>query len=232
MVAAAVASAAWLWRCEESAASAAHPGGLIRFHVIANSDSPADQVLKIKVRDEVIRAMAPVLAGADDAEGAGNRVDENIDLIAGAAARVLAENGCYYPVRVAHGIYNFPQKTYRVNSESQGTAADLTLPAGAYEAVRVVIGSGRGANWWCVLFPPLCFVNPADAEAGEEKAGEEKAGVEGEKENYRGDAGESEKNPARVPAFRYDQINPEAAGRPAVEYRLKLVEWFRCLKGV
>ncbi|MFZ5634269.1 MAG: stage II sporulation protein R [Bacillota bacterium] len=205
----AAVSAGWLWPGGERAAAGGYPGPLIRFHVIANSDSPADQALKLKVRDAVVQSMTPVLAGAGDIEEARGRVDASMDLIKAAATGVLRENGCRYPVEVMRGSYEFPQKTYRVKRGDNGETAELTLPAGNYEAVRVVIGSGRGANWWCVLFPPLCFVNPDQ---------ELPAGV----------TDDQEKIPADVPAFKYIPANPEMTeGGPAIKYRFKLVDWYR-----
>lgn len=202
-------AAGGFWPGDEGALAAGYPGSVIRFHVIANSDSPADQALKLKVRDAVVRSMTPVLADVRDIGEARTRVDDNLDLIRAAATRVLWENGCSQPVKVMRGSYEFPQKTYRISGDG-GETADLTLPAGEYEAVRVIIGSGKGANWWCVLFPPLCFVNPV----------EEKPPA--------GPGKEREKSPAEIPAFKQDRIAPEKAEAvPAVEYRLKMVELFR-----
>ncbi len=210
LILAAAAAAAGLWPEGGGSASAVNGAPVIRLHVIADSDSPADQALKLKVRDAVIQVTDPVLAGVDDVEEARKRVDASLDLIKAAAEGVLAENGRPCPVRVERGNYDFPLKSYRITGGNEGEDLDLTLPAGRYEAVRVVIGSGRGANWWCVLFPPLCFVSPADR------------GVPA------GEAGTGEKTPAEIPAFRYDQVRPEKVeAGPGLEYRLKLVEWYR-----
>lgn len=188
------------WKGAEKAAAVNNTPELIRFHVIANSDSPADQAMKLKVRDEVVKRMTPVLAGARDIEDARRLVDENIDIIAGISTGVLNSYGYEYTVRVERGTYGFPEKNYTVRCGDEGETADLTLPAGEYEAVRIVIGSGKGANWWCVLFPPLCFVSP-----------EEEAGSEG---------------PPEVPAFKYYETRPEMSeARPVFEYRFKVVEW-------
>jgi stage II sporulation protein R len=193
-------------------------GSLIRFHVIANSDSYADQALKLKVRDEVVGAMRPSLREAGSIEEARKIVDGHIDFMAATAAGAVRVNGFSYPVRVTHGNYQFPEKTYRIDREGGGQE-DITLPAGDYEAVRVVIGEGKGANWWCVLFPPLCFVNPP----------EEKRGGENSPPGPDGD-----KPPADAPpAFRYDYIEPGvAAAQPTVEYRFKVVEWYQQLRAV
>ena len=122
---------------------------LIRFHVIANSDSNWDQAMKRQVRDLIVREMTPEFEkarGLDDAREIARTHLEDIRIMAQKQVRSWGEE---YPVRVQLGNYDFPVKTY----------GELTLPAGKYEAVRVIIGKGQGANWWCVLFPPLCFVD-------------------------------------------------------------------------
>ena len=138
---------------------------LIRFHVLANSDSPGDQALKLKVRDAVIKEMIPLLADVKDKNEARKKVDDNRNLIKSTAEKTISENGYSYDLKVSRGNFIFPAKTYHVKEPLQKQAVSLTLPAGRYEAVRVVIGSGKGANWWCVLFPPLCFVSPEENNA-------------------------------------------------------------------
>ncbi|MFZ5650036.1 MAG: stage II sporulation protein R [Bacillota bacterium] len=203
------------WQSGEVVTAAANSGELIRFHVIANSDSPIDQSLKLKVRDEIISTMAPVLAGAGDIEEARKLVEENTDVIARVSAGVLGRYGCDYPVRVERGTYGFPEKTYIVRCGDEGETAEMRLPAGDYEAVRIVIGSGKGSNWWCVLFPPLCFVNP----------------VENEEEGPRPPAGGEGMEESGIPAFKRHEIRPEMAGAgPVIEYRFKVAEWFRLVK--
>lgn len=210
LVSAGAMAAAGIWLDHRGSAVPLDSGSLIRFHVIANSDSYSDQALKLKVRDEVVRAMGPVLKGAD-IEEARQRVDENIGLIASTAVTTINSSGYSYPVKVIHGNFQFPEKTYRV-ARSGGGEEDITLPAGEYEAVRVVIGEGRGANWWCVLFPPLCFVNPPEGEGG--------SGTP---------AGSAEEVPVEAPpAFRYDYTDPGMVwDQPRVEYRFKVVEWIK-----
>jgi len=122
---------------------------LIRFHVIANSDSEQDQALKRKVRDIIVQHMTPEFAMAKNLEEARAVAKEHLTEIETVAANEIQAWGKSYPVSVQLGRFNFPVKSY----------GDLTLPAGNYEAVRVIIGQGQGANWWCVLFPPLCFVD-------------------------------------------------------------------------
>lgn len=122
---------------------------LIRFHVIANSDSEMDQALKRKIRDRVVQQMTPEFAKAKNLTEARAVAEEHLAEIQAIAAKEVKAWGKSYPVKVQLGRFDFPVKSY----------GDLTLPAGNYEAVRVVIGQGQGANWWCVLFPPLCFVD-------------------------------------------------------------------------
>lgn len=122
---------------------------LIRLHVVANSDSPEDQALKRDVRDLVIGYMKDKLNESKDIEQTRYIINRNIAAIETMARSEIARQGRNYDVKVNLGVYPFPTKVY----------GDVTLPAGEYQALRVVIGKGEGANWWCVLFPPLCFVD-------------------------------------------------------------------------
>lgn len=122
---------------------------LIRFHVIANSDSELDQALKMKIRDIVVQQMTPEFTKAKNLIEARAVAKDNLPQIEELAAQEVKAWGKTYPVSVQLGRFDFPVKSY----------GSLTLPADEYEAVRIVIGQGQGANWWCVLFPPLCFVD-------------------------------------------------------------------------
>lgn len=122
---------------------------LIRFHVLANSDSPADQSLKLKVRDRIIQAMSSSLETVGSVEESRQIIIDELDHIQAVAAQVIDENQRDYPVSVALEKHIFPTRKY----------GDMIFPAGEYEALRVVIGEGEGQNWWCVMFPPLCFVD-------------------------------------------------------------------------
>jgi len=122
---------------------------LIRLHVIANSDSEEDQALKRDVRDAVIGFMQKELKDVKDLEQAKNIINDNINEIESIATEKVKESGKAYPVKAVLGKYPFPTKTY----------GDIALPAGNYQALRIIIGDGLGSNWWCVLFPPLCFVD-------------------------------------------------------------------------
>lgn len=122
---------------------------LIRFHVIANSDSDEDQKLKLKVRDEIIKYIAPKLKESKSIEESREILKDNNDKIIEIAKECIKKNGYDYNVQTTLGRENFPVKTY----------GNITLPQGNYEAYRVLIGKASGQNWWCVMFPPLCFVD-------------------------------------------------------------------------
>ena len=122
-------------------------GKVLRFHVLANSDSREDQALKLAVRDAVGGEMAEVLAGAGDRETCEKIINANLNRIKATAERVVEEWGLDYEVEAALEEVDFPVKTY----------GDYTFPAGKYEALRVVIGEGEGHNWWCVMYPNMCF---------------------------------------------------------------------------
>lgn len=130
-------------------------GNLIRLHVVANSDSPGDQELKRKIRDKIVLQVAPEFLKAGDIQTARTIALANLDHIEAIAAREIIAAGKDYPVRAELNSFAFPTKHYGY----------FVLPAGDYEAVRVVIGAGGGSNWWCVLFPPLCFVDLTRAAA-------------------------------------------------------------------
>ncbi len=120
---------------------------MIRIHVIANSDSPEDQALKLKVRDAVLAELAPRLQGAATVEEAEAVVMDALMSLQGVSAGVIEHQGFDYGVRAELGRFAFPGKSY----------GDLYLPAGEYKALRVVIGEGKGANFWCLVFPTLCY---------------------------------------------------------------------------
>ncbi|PKM52608.1 MAG: stage II sporulation protein R [Firmicutes bacterium HGW-Firmicutes-7] len=122
---------------------------LIRFHVIANSDSQEDQTLKVKVKDEVIEMMQVVLKDSTSVDASREIIVKNMDNIKETAKSVIRDNGFSDDVSIALQKQTFPLKQY----------GDIVLPPGEYEALVIRIGAGEGKNWWCVLFPPLCFVD-------------------------------------------------------------------------
>lgn len=124
---------------------------IVRLHVVANSDSPSDQQLKLQVRDKVIKEMNPRFEGLKDVDDVKRVIGESLDEIESIARKAVEEYGKHYDVKAALALTDFPTKTY----------GNLTLPAGTYQALNIVIGEGRGKNWWCVMFPPLCFIDVA-----------------------------------------------------------------------
>jgi len=166
---------AWRLSCPQ-AVPAYKNGSLIRLHVVANSDSPVDQAIKYQVRDAIVGAMAAKFGRVENAEQARQVTQENLAYLQQLAVQEVRAAGKSYPVKVEMGRFAFPAKTYH------HYPCDFTLPAGNYEAVRVILGQGAGANWWCVLFPPLCFVDPGSVVPAGKTAGasaEETAGVFG-----------------------------------------------------
>ena len=125
---------------------------MIRLHVIANSDGEADQALKLQVRDRVLTLAEDILSRADSREEAMARLEQSLPAVEDAAAREIALRGYDYAVTARLEMAEFPHKTYD----------GFALPAGEYTALRVVIGEGRGQNWWCVVFPPLCTTAATD----------------------------------------------------------------------
>lgn len=131
---------------------------VLRFHVRANSDSDADQALKLRVRDRVLQEYGSFLQGcsskAESMEALKNRKAE----IAAVAADEIAKAGYNYPVTVALVREDFPVKQY----------GNLTFPAGVYDALRIEIGAAQGHNWWCVLYPQMCYVDTTWQEVTDE----------------------------------------------------------------
>lgn len=133
---------------------------LIRLHIIANSDSPEDQELKLKVRDEVLLQVTELTKTCKDVKDARSVICENLDLLEDTADRVISENGFGYSSRAELSNVYFPTRNYDT----------FSLPAGDYDALRIHLGNGKGKNWWCVLFPPVC-VSAAEAESEFSNAG-------------------------------------------------------------
>ena len=128
--------------------SAADPDYL-RIHIRADSDDPAAQAVKYRVKDAVVDVLAPYLADCDSKQKAIRTVSAHLSEIEAAADGVLRANGFDYDSHARIDTEEFPERTYR----------DLTLPAGTYDALILDLGSGSGQNWWCVVYPPLCFVD-------------------------------------------------------------------------
>ncbi|MBE6935056.1 MAG: stage II sporulation protein R [Ruminococcaceae bacterium] len=149
-------AAALLWCAVSAGMQERVAEQVLRLHVIAHSDSAADQALKLAVRDRVLLETERLTADADGLSAARAAVAAHLTTLERAAAETVAAAGYAYPVRVTLGDTRFPTRRY----------GGFALPAGTYDALRVVIGEGEGQNWWCVLFPPFC-TSAAFAETAE-----------------------------------------------------------------
>lgn len=117
---------------------------LIRLHIIANSDSDKDQAVKLEVRNAVLNEIRNSSENISREE-----IIKNLDTIEKIAKDTLKQNGFSYDVQAVYGKFDFPKKEYK----------NMTLPAGEYYGVRIILGNGEGHNWWCVMYPPLCVSN-------------------------------------------------------------------------
>ena len=122
---------------------------VFRLHVIANSDSDEDQNLKYIVRDKVLEYINSISNSSMTKDEVIALANENINEIQKIAENTIHENGYNYSVKLNIGNFSFPTKKY----------GDITFPAGFYDALKIEIGEAKGHNWWCVMFPPLCFVD-------------------------------------------------------------------------
>ena len=122
---------------------------VFRLHVLANSDSKEDQELKLKVRDNLLDFMNEICSNCSTKEEAMKIANENKDKFQEIAENTIKENGFNYSVKININNFYFPTKSY----------GDISLPAGYYDALRVEIGEAKGQNWWCVMFPSLCFID-------------------------------------------------------------------------
>ncbi len=138
-----------LYEATDEIALDPRPNQLIRFHVLANSDSEQDQELKRAVRDAILKEVSPQLAVSKSLDESRTILKQLSPEMENIGRLVVTNWGKDYSVHTEYGHFSFPTKSY----------GSLVLPAGDYEALRIVIGEGKGSNWWCVLFPPLCFID-------------------------------------------------------------------------
>jgi stage II sporulation protein R len=124
---------------------------ILRLHVLANSDSEDDQRLKLLVRDGVLDVMKGFLDGDEGKDEVTELVADNMGLIIDKVNEIVAANGFEYDISAGFSYERFPAADY----------GGIVLPTGRYDALRIEIGGGAGRNWWCVAFPPLCFVDAA-----------------------------------------------------------------------
>ncbi|WP_243447555.1 stage II sporulation protein R [Clostridium tetani] len=132
---------------------------LIRFHVLANSDLEEDQKLKVEVKNSVLEYIYPKLSNSNNINESRRILMENTKGMENVAKDVISKKGYNYDLKLELTHDNFPIKTY----------GNITLPQGNYEAFRIIIGEGKGKNWWCVMFPPLCFVDVTKGEVAYEE---------------------------------------------------------------
>lgn len=170
---------------------------VFRLHVIANSDSKEDQDLKLKVRDKLLSYMNNLSKNCSSKEEVVEMANSHKEDLKEIAEQVIKENGFDYEVDVQIGDATFPTKTY----------GDISLPSGNYDALKVKIGKADGQNWWCVMFPPLCFVDVSSGIVPDSS-----------KEELRENLNEEE----------YDLISEN--NDQEINFKFKLVEFFQNLK--
>ena len=170
---------------------------VFRLHVIANSDSAEDQNLKYKVRDKILEYTNTLIdVNSNSKEDIINIANQNLDILRQIAQNTVYENGFNYNVNISIGNFYFPTKYY----------GDISLPAGYYDALRIEIGNAKGQNWWCVMFPPLCFVDVTSGIVPDDS-----------KENLQ----------ENLPDEEYDLISSDSE---EIQFKFKLVEIFENLK--
>ena len=170
---------------------------VFRLHVIANSDNEEDQNLKYKVRDELIKYMETLTTSSNTKEEVIQIANNHLEDFKTIAENVIKENGFDYNVNVEIGNFSFPTKQY----------GDISFPAGFYDALKVQIGEAKGQNWWCVMFPPLCFVDVTSGVVPEES-----------KANLEENLGQEE----------YDIISNDEDSE-IIDFKFKIVEFFENL---
>ena len=176
---------------------------LFRLHVIANSDSDEDQSLKYKVRDALIEYMNEFISEDMSKDEVVEVARAHSNEFKKIALQTIKENGYNYDVNVEIGNFEFPTKTY----------GDISLPSGNYDALRVKIGEASGQNWWCVMFPPLCFIDFSTGVVPEESK-------EYMKENM------SEEEYALISNGHTGDVETFDAGDEAMSFKFKILELF------
>ena len=167
---------------------------VFRLHVIANSDSKEDQDLKLKVRDNLLNYMNNICSNCETKEEAMKIANKNIEIFQKIAEDTIKENGFNYSVKVNINNFYFPTKTY----------GDISLPAGYYDALRVEIGEAKGQNWWCVMFPSLCFIDISSGVI--DKSGKEKLESNVDEESYK--------------------VISQSENNSSIKFKFKIIEFF------
>lgn len=171
---------------------------VFRLHVLANSDNLDDQSLKYKVRDNVLSYMNNLCLNTKTKEEAMEIARLHQDEFYKIAKQTITDSGYDYEVNIKIGIFDFPTKQY----------GDISFPAGSYDALRVEIGEAKGQNWWCVMFPPLCFVDMTSGVVPDESKKTLESSLSSEEE--------------------YLLINDNKSND--IEFKFKLVEFFQNVK--
>lgn len=133
--------------------------GVLRLHILANSDSDEDQQLKLLVRDAVLEHSGEIFGSAGSIEEAEENTAANLELICSIAEETLSEHGCDAPVRAELADMYFDERQY----------GDITMPEGEYRALRIELGEANGHNWWCVMYPQLCIPAACGDDVEEDK---------------------------------------------------------------
>ena len=186
-----------------------NPDNLVRLHVLAASDDPEDQAIKLKVRDQVLQFLAGRWQGVKNREQAIAVLYASSEELAAHLNAFLKEAGKDYGAQLEIGEFPFPDRTYET------THGTLKVPAGTYPALRVRLGAGKGHNWWCVLFPPLCFLDAQVATF----TGPEAADVMQELAGTRGIP--------RLEGAPWLGDNPRVEGASRVTVRFWILDWLK-----
>lgn len=147
---------------------------VLRLHILANSDAAEDQALKLNVRDKIIEKSGNFLTTATSKASAQSLTTENLDNIRKIAEQEVQTRGYSYPIKVQMTKMYFPTRSY----------GNTTLPAGHYDALRILIGEGKGKNWWCVIFPQMCLGSAKNSAAIDSVFSDSEKKIINSSENY------------------------------------------------
>ncbi|WP_100332880.1 stage II sporulation protein R [Bacillus xiapuensis] len=199
-------------QAEEAEETVVIPKEAIRLRILANSDSETDQALKRKIRDDVNQEITKWVADLKELPQARQLLKKKLPEIQRIAAERARKEGVGDPIQVEFGKVDFPTKLY----------GNFLYPAGEYEAILITIGEGEGANWWCVLYPPLCFLDASNGTAVSPGV-EEDARQASQEENAK-----AEKRPASAPKAKPLKAPVYAEGKEVTpQIKLAIVEWFK-----
>ena len=211
---AAIAGAFQLYMPKSSAAAEGViliPDEAIRMRILAHSNSERDQELKREIRDEVNALITGWIRDLSTLEEARRLIRSRLPEVKRAVHEILEQDQVRQPVSVEYGMADFPTKLY----------GNFLYPAGTYEALLITIGEGKGDNWWCVLFPPLCFLDFSTSTAVRDGDGEEKRTPVREEKAEKKDETREKKEESGP------EITPEGGDREEVRIKFFIVEWFK-----